>query len=447
MRLPPERGFPQNVAIWRQKSILRRREQGEFVKIVAIWIPLSPPCKDVAGRTLKFRIGLQMSVWDFRTQDSDEVQEFLGRIYAENRFKLHGPKGRPSRIRVYGTDLGEIAQYSISYSSPFTFLPEAPRRSFLILSCTAGTAKSHRGNDLIEFSAGQTTPISATGESRVESGDSLAHISTHIDSEALNSMCARLLGHSLDEPVLFEHAPFTDELKSLWDLVIWSLNKLFDGEQSSSQSINSLSEYAMTLLLEKHPHNYSRLFERRKAASERLLRDARRFIVENADRDITVGEVATSVGCGIRALNDGFREYLGMTPRMFLHFTRMAQAKPRLASKREGRAPGALTPAKIDLLRHHINVSLGKRISVGRLASIVCMSTQSFTPAFKRAFGSTPAQYVRTERLKWARWLLENTDSTIAAIAAETGFSSQSHLTSVLKHHTGNTPNELRRPR
>jgi AraC-like DNA-binding protein len=396
---------------------------------------------------LNFRIGLQMSVWDFRSQDSDEVQEFLGGIYAENRFKWLGRKGRPSRVHICGTDLGEIAQYHISYSSPFIFLPETPRKSFLILSCTAGTARFHRGNDLIELSAGQTAPISATGESRVESRDSLSHISTRIDSEALNSMCARLLGHSLDEPLLFKHAPFTDELRGLWDLVIWSLNKLFDCGQASSLSINSLNEYAMTLLLEKHPHNYSRLFERREAASARLLREAKRLIVENADRDLTVGEVATFVGCGIGALNDGFREHLGMTPQMFLHFARMAQARARPASKRDGRTRGILTPAKIDLLRHHITVSLGKKITVGTLASMVCMSPQSFTPAFKRAFGTTPAQYVCTERLTWARWLLENTDSTIAAIAAETGFSSQSHLTSLLKHHTGDTPNELRRPR
>jgi AraC family transcriptional regulator len=83
-------------------------------------------------------------------------------------------------------------------------------------------------------------------------------------------------------------------------------------------------------------------------------------------------------------------------------------------------------------------------MTVGKLASMVCMSPQSFTPAFKRAFRTTPAHYVLTERLKWARWLLENTNSPISAIAAETGFSSQSHFTSALKHHTGNTPNELR---
>ncbi len=395
---------------------------------------------------LNFRASSRMSVWDFRSQSSGEVQEFLAGIYAENRFKLVGTKGGPSRTRIYGTDLGEIAQYDVSHSSPFTLRSGTPHKSYLVLTCTAGTAKLHRGNDLIEFSAGHTAAISAAEELRVECGDSLAHISTHIDSDAMNSTCARLLGHSLDEPVLFARSHFTDELKGLWDLVTWSLNKLIDDEHPPSLSINGLSEYAMTLLLEKHPHNYSGLLERRRAVTDQLLREARHFIAQNSHRDITVGDVASFVGCGTHALNECFREHLGMTPRTWLHFARMALARSRLAfSKRDDHARGLLTAAKINLLRHHINVSLGKKITVGRLASLVCMSPQSFTPAFKRSFGTTPAQYVLTERLNWARWLLQNTDAAISAIAAETGFSSQSHLTSIMKRHTGDTPSEVRR--
>jgi transcriptional regulator GlxA family with amidase domain len=395
---------------------------------------------------LNFRGSLRMSVWDFRSQSSGEVQEFLGGIYAENRLKLLGTKGRPSRTLIHGADLGEIAQYDVSYSSPFTLHFETRHKSCLILTCTAGIAKLHMGDDLIEFSAGHTAAVSAAEELRVECRDSLAHISTHIDSDAINSTCARLLGHSLDEPVLFERSHFTDELKGLWDLVTWSLNKLIDDENPPSLSIDSLSEYAMTLLLEKHPHNYSRLLERRRAVTDQQLREARHFIEQNAHREITAGDVASFVGCGTHALNEGFREHLGMTPRTCLHFARMTLARSRLASsKRDDHARGLLSPAKINLLRHHINVSLGKRITVGRLASLVCMSPQSFTPAFKRTFGTTPAQYILTERLKWARWLLQNTDDAISAIAAETGFSSQSHLTSIMKHHTGDTPNEVRR--
>ncbi len=434
-----------------------------------------------------------MSEWDFRSQDFHEIQEFLGVIYAENEFRFFGETSRPPRTQIYGVDVGDIAQYNVSYSSRFTFLSETERESFLILTCTAGTAKFHRGSEVIEFRAGRTALISATKESRVESGDTLAHISTHISSEAINSLCSRLLGRPLDAPVLFDHVPFTAAMKAQWDLVIRSLSLLLDAEYPSDVAINSLNEYAIALLLEGHPHNYSRFFERRATASAQVVREAKHFIDENAHRNITVADVAAVAGCSIRALHAGFCEHLGVTPRTCLHFARIALARSKLMSdwtekpvagvarnrdfvelanfaypSRYGKNPtdafqryfqstgrdlmrsrrqpaGVLTPSKIDLLRHHVNASLGKRITVQKLSALVCMSPQSFSPAFKRAFKITPAQYVLLERVKWARWLLANAEISIARVAAETGFSSQSHLTAALKRRTGETPHELRK--
>jgi transcriptional regulator GlxA family with amidase domain len=435
-----------------------------------------------------------MARWDFRSQDCDEVQEFLGGVYAENEFKTLGQKGS-SRTRIYGGDVGDIAQYNVSYSSPFTFLSETERDSFLILSCTAGTAKFHRGGDVIDFRPGCIAPISATQESRVKSGESFAHISTHISSEAINSLCAKQLGHPLEKPVLFEHAPFTDELRAHWDLVVKSLNQLLDAAHPSSIAINNLKEYAIALLLEKHPHNYSLQFERGASVRPGVIYDAKRFIEQNAHRPITLSDVAVFAGCSVRALHEGFCEHLGLTPRACLYLERMALARSKLTGggeessvaeiaqscgfvdfsqfeaaykhryeenptevfhryflsnngengRNQDQSNGALTPAKIDLLRHHINASLGERITVEKLATMVGMSSQSFAAWFKSAFKTTPAQYVLLERVKWARWLLANTNISISAIASQTGFSSQSHLTSALKYRDGQTPHELRK--
>ncbi|MGB6309328.1 MAG: AraC family transcriptional regulator [Steroidobacteraceae bacterium] len=436
-----------------------------------------------------------MSEWDFCSQDSDEIQEFLGGIYAENEFQFIGDSGRPSRTRIRGTDLGDIAQYDVSYSARFRFLSETERESVLILTCTAGNAHFRCGNDVIEFRAGRTAPIAATRESRVESGDTFAHISTHISSDAIQSLCSRLLGRALDAPVQFAHVPFTPALKAQWDLVIRSLSLLLATDHPSDLAINSLNEYAITLLLVGHPHNYSRLFESRNPVSAKVAREAKHFIDQNSHRNISVADVAAFASCGIRELHAGFCEHLGVTPRAYLHFSRMNWARSRLSSDaaenmapeaaqgggrmglaafesnpalpcgdnpmdafqryfqatcrnlERGRRPltGVLTPSKMDLLRHHVNISLGKRITVGKLSAIVCMSPQSFAPAFKRAFKITPAQYVLRERVKWASWLLVNTDSSIAEVAAQTGFASQSHLTAVLKRRTGATPYGLRK--
>jgi transcriptional regulator GlxA family with amidase domain len=434
-----------------------------------------------------------MARLDFRSQHADEVQEFLGGVYAENEFKIVGGKEQ-SRTRIYGGDVGDIAQYNVSYSSPFTFLSETERDSFLILSCTAGTASFRHAGSSIDFARGRIAPISATTESSVRSGETLAHISTHISARAIHSFGSKLLGRPLDHPVQLDLAPFSDELADHWRLVVRSLNRLLDSERPSTLAINNLNEYAIALLLQKHPHNYSQELERRQPINAKTVTDAKRYIDENADQPIGVADVAAFARCSIGALNEGFCEHLGLTPRAYLYFARMALARSKIVSgagdesaeeialrcgfvdfkrfedtfktrysesptealqrnirasdieveRESSRSKGLLPPAKVELLRHHINAALGDRITVDKLASTIGMSTQSFAASFKRTFNATPAQYVLTERLKWARWLLANTSAGIGAIAAETGFSSQSHLTTTLKRWNGQTPHELR---
>jgi transcriptional regulator GlxA family with amidase domain len=372
---------------------------------------------------------------------------------------------------------------------------KADQASIAILSCTAGTGNFYRGREHVEFRPGSIAPILAAQGSCIESEGSFAHIWTHISSEAINAFCSKLLGHPLDQPVLFAHTPFSNDLKVHWEMVIRSLNRLLDTDHPSYIAINSLEEYAIALLLEKHPHNFSTRLQCRQTVSARTIQDAKRFIEQNTHRALTVSDVAAFVGCGIRALHQGFCENLGLTPRAYLHFARMAQVRSNLrgdrtepcaaeiASKlgftnldrftasyvaRYGEDPSetfrrqfnstgseaiigrdtrksGLTPAKIDLLRHHINVTLGERITVAKLAALVGMSPQNFAVAFKIAFKTTPAQHILSERLKWANWLLANTDTSISAVAAETGFASQSHLTSVSTRLNGQTPHEFRK--
>jgi len=294
--------------------------------------------------------------------------------------------------------------------------------------------------------------------------------------------------------VRLDLVPFSDELADHWRLVARSLNRLLNAERPSTLAINNLNEYAIALLLQKHPHNYSQELERRQPISAKSVADAKRYIDENADRPIGIVDIAAFARCSVGALNEGFCEHLGLTPRAYLYFARMALARSKIVSgegdesaeeialrcgfvdfkrfedrfksryaesptealqqnirssdivaeRESSHSKGTLPAAKVELLRHHINAGLGDRITVDKLASTIGMSTQSFAASFKRTFNATPAQYVLTERLKWARWLLANTSAGIGAIAAETGFSSQSHLTTTLKRWNGQTPHELR---
>lgn len=67
------------------------------------------------------------------------------------------------------------------------------------------------------------------------------------------------------------------------------------------------------------------------------------------------------------------------------------------------------------------------------------------TRRFARAFGLTPTAYRLAARVETAIRLIAESDSSLAGIASEAGYSDQSHLTRAIKAATGLTPAALRR--
>jgi AraC family transcriptional regulator len=64
---------------------------------------------------------------------------------------------------------------------------------------------------------------------------------------------------------------------------------------------------------------------------------------------------------------------------------------------------------------------------------------------FRRAFGCTPAEYVRHRRVELAALLARTTSRPLAEIAAACGFVDQSHLTRAFARRFATSPAAYRR--
>jgi AraC family transcriptional regulator len=108
---------------------------------------------------------------------------------------------------------------------------------------------------------------------------------------------------------------------------------------------------------------------------------------------------------------------------------------------------GGLSPAALRRVQLFVEANLGRAIHLHDLAARAALSPYHFARAFKTSAGMTPRTYVERRRIEQAKRLLTESTQSLAQVAMEVGFGTQSRLTSTFKRKTGFTPGEYRRER
>ncbi|WFU78223.1 AraC family transcriptional regulator [Bradyrhizobium sp. CIAT3101] len=105
-----------------------------------------------------------------------------------------------------------------------------------------------------------------------------------------------------------------------------------------------------------------------------------------------------------------------------------------------GLSPHALRRA-IERLRSNIDTD----VSLAVLASDAGLSRFHFCRAFKESTGLSPHAWLRQQRLDQAMNMLRDTDASIATVAAQLGYASQTAFAAAFKKLTGESPSDWRR--
>jgi AraC-like DNA-binding protein len=104
-----------------------------------------------------------------------------------------------------------------------------------------------------------------------------------------------------------------------------------------------------------------------------------------------------------------------------------------------------LSSRQMERVDDFIEANLGSRVALTELAALLDLSAGHFLAVFKATAGVTPHRYVVDKRVARAKaWLTEGRAS-IAHIATELGFASQSHFTETFRRAVGTTPSRFRR--
>lgn len=112
----------------------------------------------------------------------------------------------------------------------------------------------------------------------------------------------------------------------------------------------------------------------------------------------------------------------------------------RRAAARNRKRPPWLERVHEAVRAHHV-----EGVSLATLAEVAGVHPVHVAREFHRHFGCTLGDHVRRLRLERACGLMSDRRLTLAAIAAESGFSDQSHLVSLFRRYLGTTPRRYRR--
>jgi AraC family transcriptional regulator len=103
-----------------------------------------------------------------------------------------------------------------------------------------------------------------------------------------------------------------------------------------------------------------------------------------------------------------------------------------------------LSEARFNQVLERIEEALAREICVAELAEVAGLEPDAFARAFRVRAGVPPHRYVMERRIYHAQRLLEASTRSIAEIALEVGFSSQSHLTTQFRKLRHITPAAFR---
>ena len=111
----------------------------------------------------------------------------------------------------------------------------------------------------------------------------------------------------------------------------------------------------------------------------------------------------------------------------------------RLSVEERKDSPRQLLSPAMDYLGNHFSDPTLSNEILARQAGI---SEVYFRKLFRRAYGTTPRQYILETRIRHAKTLLAEHASTVTAISEACGFSGVYHFCRAFKEITGQTPTE-----
>jgi AraC-like DNA-binding protein len=266
------------------------------------------------------------------TTDLAEAESVLSANFAAMR--LSAPEGAPTPFRLERIFVGSMGVDSADYGVGFGFTMEPPEQ-LLLCSVVAGGIE-HHGTDrpVTQIAAGHAGVIGAFDAAGVSGALAGRVLRGHYDHLVLDprllSQNAAPSPRSGEVVRLTGSSPTSSAADGLLTATVAYVKRcVTEGDvQENPLLAASLEHQVAAVLLRTLPSTavFEPTIEDRHDATPALMRKATSFIDDNAQRDLTLSDIANAVHVTPRALQYMFRRHRDCTPMEYLRRVRLHHA-------------------------------------------------------------------------------------------------------------------------
>ncbi len=315
----------------------------------------------------------------FQTHDLDRAEAAMSSTYAESEIR---PSVRNRlNLKLWLSRSGGMNLAYTNFETDVRITAPPLSSYYIVATPSAGHLRVGYGRESVVVTPGHGVVLGPTESLVFEEWSSDCKIfGARINRDDLESDLAAMLGRPIAGPIKFkflidlqagEARSFLRAIDLMYDEA-----RQPDGMSKNPALSARMSQLARTALLVCHPHNFSEeLTAPAGQVLPRTIQHAVELIEAEPDRVVTVADVAAAAGLSVRAVEDGFKRHLGLSPMTYVRHTRLARAHSDLIEA----SPDSATVSQV-----------ASRWGFGHLGR--------FTEAYRKRYGRLPSQTLRAGR-------------------------------------------------
>lgn len=309
----------------------------------------------------------------FQTDDLDEAREHVAKVFCPHKLSVMRA-GEKVNVRMDYLPVGGISLTRLNYGTTVDVDPGLLERFFVVHFPLSGVSLVSCGKETVISTPQVANVVTPTQPMRLQIRNGCDLLILKIDRRLMERTCTQHLGYELSHPVEFSPAirlesSACQSLSRLIEMLVAAASEE-TGMIDSPLYRSNFEQLATTTLLYCQPNSYSDELRRpARPIAPFYIKRAEEYIQANADRPITVGELAEHVGVSTRSLYAGFQRFRGSSPKAILKSIRLERVRKDLLEASE---------------RRWTVTEVAMRWGFGHMSQ--------FSADYKRRFGITPSE-------------------------------------------------------